>query len=289
MIETLLEKLGSPRVDKELLEQLGDEASSDYLDRGIPLSESIIKIAQSRDFTPHQIQRVCEFANLKTFQELYKTSEDKTFQFDVADIKGLLNDLNSPETSVTKVAYTAPTTNDEDFSSIMDELFPEVELSKAADEEKPCDMVEGIPRNDVKKTMQRIELTKQSMSDEVNMMKLAAPDLEDEIYRVVKQSIMNRDLDHNEIYAAAIQRFPAQRDRVKEILNKVFSRLQKEHILDPTEQIKISAPTGKLLINDNHPFIRNVESRLDIDEKIASKQAEIDQTTKVIDFIRSKL
>ena len=91
-MKEIMEKLSSPRIDKELLEQLAEEASAAYLQDQVPLEDSIVKMSQARDMNPHQVQRLCEFANLKTFQTLYKTSSDKSFEFDVADIKKILSE-----------------------------------------------------------------------------------------------------------------------------------------------------------------------------------------------------
>jgi hypothetical protein len=54
----------------------GADVSQDYLERGIPLTDSLRKVAQEQQLNPHQIRRVAEHANTKTFNELLPRREE---------------------------------------------------------------------------------------------------------------------------------------------------------------------------------------------------------------------
>jgi hypothetical protein len=84
------------------------QAAADFLTKGIDLNESIAKIAEKSGLSQVQIQRVVEFANHETNDNLRKTAEDKTFTFPVASLDTVLSKMSKvPDVSgveVTKVA-----------------------------------------------------------------------------------------------------------------------------------------------------------------------------------------
>lgn len=71
--------------------KLGQEAYEQYFSRidgddKDKLLESIITdIARREELNPDQIARVCQYANTKVFLKLFKSVNDKTFEFSVAD------------------------------------------------------------------------------------------------------------------------------------------------------------------------------------------------------------
>lgn len=90
----------------EFLSPLSEKrASPDYIaknaekilkDAGANLTAVISKIASEENLNPHEIARVCEESNKEVFGRLYKGSQDKTFEFGVADASRVLADLNRP-------------------------------------------------------------------------------------------------------------------------------------------------------------------------------------------------
>jgi hypothetical protein len=71
---------------KQDLSSLGKEASTMFLQHGIPLNEAIVKIASKRpDMTKEHVQRVIENANLITFEDMFKGASSKHVTFDLAD------------------------------------------------------------------------------------------------------------------------------------------------------------------------------------------------------------
>lgn len=84
------------------------QAAADFLTKGVDLNESIAKLAEKSGLSQVQIQRVVEFANHETNDNLRKTAEDKTFTFPVASLDTVLSKMNKiPDVGgveVTKVA-----------------------------------------------------------------------------------------------------------------------------------------------------------------------------------------
>ena len=72
------------------LQNWGTELSKDYLESGKPMTGGLQKLATENDLNSEQVQRIAEFANLKTHLEMLKTaSEDAYIKFPVADPKAV--------------------------------------------------------------------------------------------------------------------------------------------------------------------------------------------------------
>lgn len=81
------------------LKMLAEEVSKDYMRNGIPMNESIAKMAEDRALNKHQIDRVVEHANQLTYLSLFNKGQDKyaSVDFDVADPKAIKEILSPKE------------------------------------------------------------------------------------------------------------------------------------------------------------------------------------------------
>lgn len=80
---------------QERLDTWSKTASNRFVGEGIPLNDSIKKIAQSNDLNPHFIERVCEMSNLYTHNALLPSEPEKRagFAFPLADAKTVIASL----------------------------------------------------------------------------------------------------------------------------------------------------------------------------------------------------
>lgn len=96
------------------LEQMGKQASIMFVDQGVPLTDAVVKVAQSKEgLSPQHVLRITEFANRDTFLDAHeKAAGDKNVEFEIADPKTVLSQLNmSVAPSTVKVAssdYASP-------------------------------------------------------------------------------------------------------------------------------------------------------------------------------------
>lgn len=88
-LSPLSEKRASPEYIAKNAEKILREAGGN-------LTSVVVKIAQDENLNAHEVARVCEEANKEVFGRLYKGSQDKTFEFNVADAKAALKELNRP-------------------------------------------------------------------------------------------------------------------------------------------------------------------------------------------------
>jgi hypothetical protein len=74
----------------EELDALAKLAAKRYVEERTPLNDTIQKLAEERDLNSHQVERVCEMANLATHQALWPTAREKEkIAFALADAKKL--------------------------------------------------------------------------------------------------------------------------------------------------------------------------------------------------------
>jgi len=241
--------------------EFGHIASKSFLEDGVSMNSSILKIAEDNDLLPTQIQRVCEVANHNTYAMLFKTAQDKTFTFEVADPNKIVSVLDSP--SREKVAtdyFSAPTKVAIDVNKIFGILgtsnIPEVE-------EK------------IKVANQVIEKL-QSAKDEINsrqvMLRHKIEAENENFYKLAKEMVLSgtpleqlwtstRKLGTNEDQIAQIYVKTAERMLEEGVLGAKLQYLLKKHgeAVDPaliSSKLKdMSEPIGVQVINGSHPIV----------------------------------
>lgn len=91
-------------MSKAKLQYLAAKASDAFIDNGVDLTESVTKIAREHNLNPDELARVCELANLKSFDMAVKKAAKNTVKFDLADIHKVRKALNMTEAAKTKTA-----------------------------------------------------------------------------------------------------------------------------------------------------------------------------------------
>jgi hypothetical protein len=92
--EQLLTSSQGPQVAPELLELLGTNAATAFLENGTPLSDAVKQqIASHQGLNNEHVKRVVEFANNRAFREMFERSQDKNIHFPVADPGDVIRSL----------------------------------------------------------------------------------------------------------------------------------------------------------------------------------------------------
>jgi hypothetical protein len=73
----LLSGQQQPTVSAERLELFAKTAAKRYIQNQVPLNDTISKLAEENDLNSHQIERVCEIANIATHQAPWPSATDK--------------------------------------------------------------------------------------------------------------------------------------------------------------------------------------------------------------------
>lgn len=81
-------------MDEKLFKEFGKTAAKAFAENNTPLNTSIAKIAKQHGLNANQVSRVCEAANLDTYLAKMASASDRRFEFELADSKKVLSDLN---------------------------------------------------------------------------------------------------------------------------------------------------------------------------------------------------
>jgi len=105
----LLQKEGA--VSGEQLAMLAKVATKRFVEENVPLNTTIAKLAEEHDLNHHQIERVCELANVGTHQALWPGAREKhKLAFELADAKKLKEKrpARKPASSAVNRDYAGP-------------------------------------------------------------------------------------------------------------------------------------------------------------------------------------
>ncbi len=139
-LSPLSEKRASP-------DWIAKNAEKILAESGKDLTAIVTKIASDENLNPHEVARVCEESNKEVFGRLYRSSDDKTFEFKVANASDVLKTLNQPyegpgdiflPVEHPKLAKTASAKKRSETSWAASALYPSVaqSLVLTLDEEK---------------------------------------------------------------------------------------------------------------------------------------------------------
>jgi hypothetical protein len=92
--QQLLTSSQGPQVAPELLELLGTNAATAFVENGTPLSDAVKQqIASHQGLNNEHVKRVVEFANNRAFRDMFERSQDKNVHFPVADPGDVIRSL----------------------------------------------------------------------------------------------------------------------------------------------------------------------------------------------------
>lgn len=84
-------------INADRFRAVADAVAADFINQGIPLNDSIKKVAAAMDMNHEQIRRLCETTNNATFNQLFnnkdKTASDRMVEFPVADADTVIGAL----------------------------------------------------------------------------------------------------------------------------------------------------------------------------------------------------
>jgi len=219
----------------------GNQASRDFVEHQTPLNESISKIANDNSLSPMQIQRVVEQANLFTNNSLTKTSEDRTFKFELADVSKIVGDLNRPEIIKVSSDYNAAPDFHESHDFMKEFGIASVSNAPSVAEEISNYRAAGEKLAYVKEEM---EMRKLNATE-------AVYEARDTLYKIAKQLVMN-GADIGDIYRGALEITKEAKD--KAVVKTAFEDVTKALIITETygavDRTKLAEAVQEDLISD---------------------------------------
>lgn len=258
----------------------GHLASKEFLESGISMNSTISKLADENDLLPHQIQRVCELANHRTYAELFKSAKDKTFQFEMADPDAVARALDVGVTEKLGSEYlSAPRS-----SGAVDvkRIFGLSEISNAPEvEEKIKQAAAGLEAIGAAQ-----EELKSRLVDLDHKLEAEAENL----YKLAKQLVIDgtelrtiwdaaRQLPEGEKLAADFGRISLRMGREGLLGAKLQYMLKQSEAVSEeliSKQLaSLAKPTGIEVVNGRHPIMVSLNT-------LADYRAQRDRTLKAV-------
>lgn len=291
-------------ISAETLERIGKQASTRFLNEGIPLNESISKLAaEHHDINGEQVKRICEFANTAVYLSKHDQSKtagaDSSYpQFALADPSRIIQDMSdgarSTVTTDVDLAYSRLPLKSKTASVRMTELRETViDRVFGTDPEKP--VVDDVSRDTALHELIVAKQTLQGMDEAVSVEheghQMALKEAQAEFFHLTKQHILD-GRDFSEVVLAA-QSTGTASQKIAQALGPVIERLLKEKIATPAALRTMTDRLEKIAhraINPQHPLVMSFSGMITAEEnlqKTAAAQSEIhEQFTRVNSFIK---
>ncbi len=284
----------------ESLELMGKQAANRLLNDGIPLNETIVKLAgEHQDINGEQVRRVVEFANNAVYLAMHDSNKtagaNSSYpQFEIADPARILQDLSdgARPTVTTKV--------DVEYSKL-----PE----KKADVELRDDVIERVfgfnpdklasdssatsPINQVVDAKGSLNSLRENLEHHGEQFTMALKQAQDEYYDLTKNYLLEGGSFADVIVAARSS--GADKSKIAYVFQPIIARLLKEKVASPvrlqlmTEQLE---KVAHRVVNEKHPLVSTFKSIVALEseiDKIATSLSDIDtQLDKVNNFIKEQ-
>jgi len=280
-----------PAIQPSYFGEWGKQAATSYLTKGSGLNKEIAKVAVANDLNPAQIKRVCEVANLATYNSLFPSNRDKALDFDIATPEKVASELENLSVERPHLDYkTTPQMKKKASDDQINAIFGVRSISNEPDVHERVKVAERFGRqvNDVKQ-----ELRYRMYENTVE--KQAA---ERDIYYAVEQMVLSGE-DFNKI-ASVVMNY--SKHDIKPLMIDTYRKLRDEGVFgvheklaqgDPTNVIdqamesdKLS-PVGKntVVVNNRHPLMQAVDTlgdKLDSEDKLRRATWMMDNSANVI-------
>jgi len=222
-------------MSKAKLHYLASTASDNFLDDGIPLDESITKIAKEHALNSDQLARVCELANLKTFDAKVKQASSNTVSFELADATKVAKKLNLTEAPKAKTAAAFEYKISPSFLGNLVKEASDVATNKLtkklAEQDMPYKEAKQLKTAIEEKLAARKKLQQLNGSKIGLQLKLASEHAE--AVTMVKHAALDKTVNP----FSAWPKINQQRPDLKEVTDSVFTKAAKD--LTSTWRVKV--------------------------------------------------
>lgn len=272
----------------------GHQVSKSYLEDGVSMNDGIAKIADQNDLLPAQIQRVCEIANHRTYQQLYKSSEDKTFNFDLAEPGKIIDALETEQVKVSHDYFGLPKATG---SVDVNQIFNVNRISNAPDVDERVKRAEAA--------IEKLAAAREEANRRLIVVRQEIVDCEQEFYKMAKQMVIN-GTPLEDIWGAA--RELGNEEQMVDIFVKTAQKMadeglfgaklqylmkKKAEAVDPnliSDKLKsLSKPVGVQVVNGRHPIVmalNTLAGKKKDEQKLYSVVYTIDEKDK---YVKSRI
>lgn len=265
------------RLSPERLELMGKEAATLLIDKGIPLNESITKLAgEYPDVNAEQVKRIVEFANQSAYLALHdknKTAgaEASYPQFELADANRVLGDLSDgarpTRVTDTDIAYSRLPEKPKISTAKLEAEFEEMFVGdKRA---QVLDFSTDTVVDHIMSTKEHLVALRQSLESSAEQLDLMSKDAHAELYDMTKRHILEGGSLADIIKVAHSSGVPS--DQAAVVLQPVVVNLLKEKVASPEDlkqQVSDYVKIAHREIDESHPLVTTFRASADLNSEI---------------------
>lgn len=172
-------------LDMSYFTEWSGEIANSYFNAGVAPTETLSKIAQSEELTPHQIEVLAAEANKEIHKHKYASADDKYFaaDFPLADARKVISNLQA-DGGKEKIAVEMP---EPQFKT------QEIDLYKAFGVEPEVIDKTAAVKQQLKFASIGGEVLEQKHQDRILMTKMAADAAEEKFIKMARQMVVQND------------------------------------------------------------------------------------------------
>jgi uncharacterized tellurite resistance protein B-like protein len=262
------------------LKMMAKEAAHKFIAEGTSLNDTISKMAEQRSFNPHQLARVCEMANLETYNQKVASGE---FIFDLADQEKIAEELCKP-TSLLLDEYNA---SPETIRDLIPEETPKEEpKEKTASFKQP---VEKVHPKTIAKTLSKLAQCKADLDAAQFETEITRKEAVLKIRDMLKVAALNgENIGH--AFAASLTVYPEKKATIRSIFEEIAPYLKERGIDFSKHAARISEDAqgnrSDKAVNKQHAFIKHLDTVLKCDDDLPTIQKYRDFVVKKIEILK---
>lgn len=225
--------------------------ADEFVDNKTPLNDSITKAASAYDLNEEQIKRICEIANISTFNKLFDKTAEKTFEFPLADAEIVIK--NKSGVGVEKVAsaevYSSRKkhwNHDQRLDKFLDIFEVDSETDSGIEKNK-LEKIASRDKEEVRVVMSRLV---EELRSNYEMAKYAESNAITDLRRSIKDYINEGGNPGLLVHIAGMK------EGVKALLSDIFDELDQLRPKKIERQIVIP----KRIIDPNHPIVIKMDT-----------------------------
>lgn len=285
----------------ESLELMGKQAANRFLNEGIPLNESISKLAAAHaDVNGEQVRRIAEFANNAVYlakhdQNKIAGAESSYPQFELADPFRIVQDLSDgarPTVSTpVDIEYSKLPERKAKTASARDTVIEQVfgvDPEKAGPDYSKDTVVENVLG-----TKSNLVSLKENLEHHAENFSMSLKEAQAEYYDLVKRHLLDGNSFSDVVIAA--QSTGADKMKIAKAFRPVIERLLIEKVANHIQLRSMTEQLEKVahrVVNDQHPLVSTFCSVLALEgelEKVAESLSQVDtELNRMKGFIKEK-
>jgi hypothetical protein len=265
--------------------EYGEQAAENYIESGVPLNDTIKKIAQDEQLNKHEIERVVERANTKTFLNMFKEADDKTFGFEVAEpeLKNIAEDEEEKMANANLTSdYSTPPDSQSESVRETEKQASELDVDGSNESTSIKEHVFSHPER-TGRVLTKLSSAEERLEDDLIDLKIRGNEMVDAIKKEAEK--LWKDGYSPDDIAAVIKQADV-RDSVKKIIAEEVHELAEEKyasIKEWSDHNSIEAERSNV-VNPDHKIVKLANDLDNWANKIADKEQELGHVKDMIEL-----